>query len=116
MYGPGTAYANTTTMLNGTTFRCWRPTNSPQIGDIGVYPNHIFIVENPATGMGVSALRTHVTEMVHYTTDANGRYHPNPALDRHRFQTEPLPEIIFFQYHCPDLKPAASRNETMRSL
>jgi len=109
MYMSGKVFANTAAMLSGQSFRCWQPTNEPKSGDAGVYPNHVFIVEDTKTGMGVSALRTHVTEMVHFTKDAKGHFHPNRALDRHGFGSGPLPEVIFFHYSCPDMQTKSTK-------
>ncbi|WP_158815367.1 hypothetical protein [Methylocapsa sp. S129] len=107
MYGPDHAYANTSTMLSTSAFQCWSRADPPQTGDLGVYANHVFIVENPSTGLGISALRTHVTEMRHFTEDAEGRYRASSGLHPTLNSDGQLPEVIFFRYNCPDLRSNA---------
>jgi hypothetical protein len=107
LYTKDGSFANTKYMLDRKdSFTCWRTTDDPKKGDIGVYPNHAFVVIDPKTGEGVSALRNHTKNYQHFERDAQGVAHPvvferdsrgvsHAVVDKEK-------EVIFFEYHCPD--------------
>ena len=110
MYTRNGVYADTSTMLSQSRFACWRRVDSPAIGNLGVYPNHVFIVTNPSSGEGVSALSKYVQQLKHFSTDNDAHYRANIKLLDPSRQSEPPPEVIFFEYYCPDMRTGGKRS------
>ncbi|RWD32583.1 MAG: hypothetical protein EOS34_20900 [Mesorhizobium sp.] len=121
----GRGFATTRQMLaENSHFRCWRRTQDPKVGDAGVYSHHVFIVTDPGTGGGVSALSKHVKEGKYFEFSSDAKTaHPNIAWHRKsgferiepgevgydRNDPGKVPEVIFFEYHCPDVRQKKSK-------
>ncbi|MGO8844293.1 MAG: hypothetical protein ACLQFI_02895 [Methylocella sp.] len=97
------SFANTDYMVkHPDSFMCWRPTNEPKNGRVGVYANHTFIVGKPDQGEGISAMRAHTQDMQHFWKDGDSY---KAVIQRHGEPPEKSQKpVSFFEYYCPDQK------------
>lgn len=106
---PRQGFANTDFMVNNReSLSCWKPTNTPDKGNLIVYLNHVGVVTDPARHLAVSAGKTHVQERTHWGLDSAGV--PRAVSNRSELNSESLsdhPQAYFLEYNCPDIRTSS---------
>jgi hypothetical protein len=106
-YTKSGSFADTRYMMaHPDSFSCWKPTDQPQKGDVGVYPFHTFVVVDPEKGTGASAASDTMKIWTNWADDEDGVHRVifRSASEANNPNFQSNSEVLFFEYHCPDQK------------